>query len=39
MDVMNAQEIWDAIRVATGRSRWGDVLRIGNQPVPEIEKE
>ena len=38
-DGMIAECIWDAIRVARGTSRYGDVLPIGSEPVPKIEVE
>ena len=37
-EMMICECIWDAIRVATGRSRWRDVFPIGSEPVPKIEK-
>lgn len=36
-DGMIAECIWDAIRVARGTSRYGEVLPIGSEPVPKIE--
>ena len=38
-DGMIAECIWDAIRVARGTSRYGQVLPIGSEPVPKIEVE
>ena len=37
-DCMIAECMWDAIRVARGTSRYGEVLPIGDEPVPRIEK-
>jgi hypothetical protein len=36
-DGMIAECIWDAIRVARGTSRYGEVLPIGSEPVPKID--
>ncbi len=36
-DMMIAECIWDAIRVARGESSYGQVLPIGPEPVPRIE--
>ncbi len=33
-----AEDIWDAIRVARGISRWGRVLNVSGEPVPKIEE-
>jgi len=33
-----AEDIWDVIRVATGRSRWGTHLHTGPEPSMLIEK-
>lgn len=33
-----AEDIWDVIRVATGRSRWGTHLHTGPEPPMFIEK-
>ena len=38
-DMMIAECIWDAIRVALGQSRWDRPFAIGKEPVPKIEKE
>lgn len=38
-DGMICECIWDAIRVARGTSTYGQVLPIGDEPVPKIEKE
>lgn len=38
-DGMICECIWDAIRVARGTSRYGQVLPIGDEPVPRIEKK
>lgn len=38
-DVLIAEDIWDAIRVKLGISRWGRVLGVGPEPIPEIEVE
>ncbi len=32
-----AEDIWDAIRYATGRSRWGSRLHTGSEPSMMIE--
>ena len=37
-DGMICECIWDAIRVARGTSTYGQVLPIGDEPVPKIEK-
>ena len=37
-DMMIAECIWDAMRFARGIGRYGDVLPIGSEPVPEIQK-
>ena len=37
-DMMTAECIWDAIRFERGLSRWGSVLPVGPEPVPEIKK-
>lgn len=36
-DMMMAECIWDAIRFARGKSRWGSPLAIGKEPIPKIE--
>ena len=36
-DMLIAEDIWDAIRVKQGISRWGRVLNVSGEPVPEIE--
>ncbi len=33
-----AEDIWDAIRIARGISRWSRVLNVSDEPVPEIEE-
>ena len=38
-DGMICECIWDAIRVARGTSTYGQVLPIGDEPVPKIEKK
>ena len=38
-DGMICECIWDAIRVARGTSIYGQVLPIGDEPVPKIEKK
>lgn len=37
-DGMICECIWDAIRVARGTSTYGQVLPIGDEPVPKVEK-
>ena len=37
-EMMIAECIWDAIRFARGQSRWGDVMQVGPEPAPKIEK-
>lgn len=37
-DGMICECIWDAIRVVRGKSIYGQVLPIGDEPVPKIEK-
>ncbi len=36
-NMLIAEDIWDAIRVKRGISRWGRVLNVSGEPVPEIE--
>jgi hypothetical protein len=36
-DMMMAECIWDAIRFARGKSRWGSPFAIGKEPIPKIE--
>ena len=37
-DMLIAEDIWDAIRVETGISRWKSVLHVSSEPVPKIKK-
>lgn len=37
-DMEIAECIWDAIRFARGRSRWGQPFQIGPEPTPNIEE-
>lgn len=36
-DMLIAECIWDAMRVAMGISRWGEALQTGSEPSPKIE--
>lgn len=38
-DMLIAETIWDAIRCARGKSRWGQPLALGGEPCPKITKE
>ena len=33
-----AEDIWDSIRCAMGRSRWGEPLHLSEEPMPKVEK-
>ena len=33
-----AEDIWDAVRVATGKSRWANPLHVSEEPLPIIEE-
>ena len=37
-DMLIAEDIWDAIRIETGISRWKSVLHVSSEPVPKIKK-
>ena len=37
-DCMIAECLWDSIRCAQGRSRWGEPFQIGSEPIPKIEE-
>ena len=37
-DMLIAQDIWDAVRVVRGVSRWGTCLQVSNEPLPVIKK-
>ena len=37
-DMLIAECIWDAIRLARGLSRWDRVLAVGTEPIPKITK-
>lgn len=37
-EMLIAEDIWDSIRVATGRSRWGFALNVSGEPLPKIEE-
>ncbi len=37
-NMLIAEDIWDAIRVKRGISRWGRVLQVGGEPTPKIEE-
>ena len=36
-DMLIAEDIWDSIRLARGRSNWDRVLVLSNEPCPKIE--
>lgn len=37
-DMLIAEDIWDVIRCATGRSRFGTPLNVGKEPLPKVVK-
>lgn len=37
-DMLIAEDIWDAIRVKRGISRWDRVLNVSDEPIPKIEE-
>lgn len=37
-DMLIAEDIWDAVRVATGKSRWENPLHVSEEPLPIIEE-
>ena len=37
-DCMIAECLWDSIRCAQGRSRWGEPFQIGSETIPKIEE-
>ena len=37
-DMLVAEDIWDSIRCARGRSRWGEPLHLSEEPMPKVEK-
>ena len=37
-DMLVAEDIWDAFRVATGRSLWNRAIQSGDEPLPKIIK-
>ncbi len=37
-DMLIAEDIWDAIRVTRGISRWDRVLNVSSEPIPKIEE-
>lgn len=37
-DMLIAEDIWDAIRCATGRSRFGTPLNVSSEPMPKVVK-
>ena len=37
-EMLIAEDIWDSIRVARGRSRWGSALNVSGEPLPKIEE-
>ena len=37
-DMLIAEDIWDSIRFARGISKWNDVLHVGSEPLPKIQK-
>lgn len=37
-DMLIAEDIWDALRVATGKSIWSRAIQSGAEPLPEVVK-
>ena len=35
-DMLVAEDIWDSIRCARGRSRWGKPLNLSEEPMPKV---
>lgn len=37
-DMLIAEDIWDAVRCATGRSRFGTPLNVSSEPLPKVTR-
>ena len=37
-DMLIAEDLWDSIRFARGKSRWDSPLHLGSEPAAKIEK-
>ena len=37
-EMLIAEDIWEAVRIALGRSRWDSPLHVGSEPFPKVVK-